>query len=160
MYRHKYARYSRSAQWLSGNALAHEIKERELIPAGMKKKCFDIGYWNGLWCRGLYFRPKMIFIPPPLSGNDIFFPSRDTSFFDSHCGVFALILPYFAIILPFYFPFSHFLSPFLLFPSPFFIFLLHFPLFLFTFSYFFPQMTSADIFPPPRGGRYFPINYI
>ncbi len=64
--------------------------------------------------RGLYFGPKTIFIPPPLL-KMIFFPSRDTSFFYSHCGLFALILPYFAFILPFYFPFSHFLSTFFLF---------------------------------------------
>jgi hypothetical protein len=38
--------------------------------------------------RGLYFGPKMIFIPPP-SENDIFPPSRDMSFFDSHRGLFA-----------------------------------------------------------------------
>jgi hypothetical protein len=31
-----------------------------------------------------------------------------------------------------------------------------FPLFLFAFSYFSPQMTLADISPPPGGG-YFPI---
>ncbi len=30
-----------------------------------------------------------------------------------------------------------------------------FPLFLFVFSYFFPQMTSADISPPPGGGGIF-----
>jgi hypothetical protein len=40
-------------------------------------------------------------------------------FFDSHRGLFALILPYFAFILPFYFPFSYFLSPFFLFLSQF-----------------------------------------
>jgi hypothetical protein len=67
--------------------------------------------------RGLYFGMKTI--PPPF-WKWYFFPSRDTSFYDSHRGLFALILPYFAIILPFYFPFSHFLSPF-------FLFLLHFP---------------------------------
>jgi hypothetical protein len=73
------------------------------------------------------------------------------SFFDSHHGLFVLILPYFAFILSFYFPFSHFLSPFFPFLSPFFPFLLHFPPFFFlAFSYFFPQITSADI--PPRGG--------
>jgi hypothetical protein len=85
----------------------------------------------------------------------IFSPSRITSFFNSHCGLFAKILPYFAFNLPFYFPFSHFLSPLFLFLSPFTFFHLvfpSFPLFLFTFLYFFPQMTSADIFLPPKGG--------
>jgi hypothetical protein len=55
-------------------------------------------------------------------------------------------------ILPFYFPISHFLSPFFLFLSPFFIFFplscfsfYIFPIFLIVFSYFFSQMTSADI---------------
>jgi hypothetical protein len=56
-------------------------------------------------CRGLYFGPKTIFITPPPSENAIFTPSSDTSFFDSHCGLFALILPYFAFILPFSSPF-------------------------------------------------------
>jgi hypothetical protein len=94
----------------------------------------------------------MILIPPP-SENYIFSPSCDTSFYESHRGLFALILPYFAIILPFYFPFSHFLSSFFLFLSPFFLFLLHFPLFSLRLLYFFPQMTSADI--SPRGGGIF-----
>ncbi len=98
-------------------------------------------------CRGLYFGPKTIFIPPPPSENYISSPSRNTSFFDSHRGLFALILPYFAFILPFYFPFSNFLFPF-------FLFLQHFPPFSLGL---FPQMTSADIFPPLGGGGYFPI---
>ncbi len=99
--------------------------------------------------QGSIFRSENdIYSPPPL-WKWYFSPSRDMSFFDSHRGLFALILPYFVFILPFFFPFSHFLSPF-------FLFLLIFPLFLFPFSYFFPKMTSADIFPPPWGG-YFPI---
>ncbi len=69
--------------------------------------------------RGLYFGPKTIFIHLPPSENDIFPPSRDTSFFDSHRGLFALILPYFEFILPFYFPFSNFLFPFLPFSATF-----------------------------------------
>ncbi len=80
----------------------------------------------------------------------IFFPPRDISFFNSHCGLFVSILPNFAIILPFYFHFSHFLSPF-------FLFLLHFSPFSLHLFIFFPQMTSADISLPPSGG-YFPIN--
>ncbi len=65
-----------------------------------------------------------------------------------------LIFPFLQLFYPFTslflfsFTFSHFLSPF-------FLFLLHFPPFLFASSYFFPQMTSADISPP--GGEYFPI---
>jgi hypothetical protein len=74
------------------------------------------------------------------------------SFLDSPWGLFALILPYFAFILPLFFPFSLFLSPFFLFLSSFFLFLLHLPPFSLTFSYFFPQMTSADIFSSPQGG--------
>jgi hypothetical protein len=100
--------------------------------------------------QGSIFRSEKYIYSPPPSENDIFSPSRDTLFFDTHRGLFALILPYFAFILSFYFPFSHFLSPF-------FLFLLLFPLFLFAFSYFFPQMTLADIFSPPGGGGYFPI---
>ncbi len=107
--------------------------------------------------RGLYFGPKTIFIPPPPSENDIFSPSRDTSFFDSHPGLFVLFLPYFAIILPFYFPFSHFLSPFFLFLSLFFLFLLHFPPFSLRLFIFFPPNDIGWYFPPPpRGGGYFP----
>jgi hypothetical protein len=98
-------------------------------------------------------RKQYLFPPPPENYN--FSPSCVTSFFDSHRGVFALILPYFAFILPFYFPVSHFLplSSFFFSLSSFFLF----PLFLFNFSYFFPQMTLADIFPSPGGGGYFPM---
>ncbi len=90
--------------------------------------------------RDLYFGPKTIFIPAHLFWKWYFSPTPDMSFFESHHGLFALILPYFEFILPFYFPFSHFISPF-------FLFFIIFPLFLFAFSYFSPQMTSADIFP-------------
>ncbi len=66
-------------------------------------------------------------------------------------AVGGLILPFFAIILPFYFPFSLFfpLSSFFFPLSSLFFYI--FPLFLFTFLYFFPQMTSADIFSFPQG---------
>jgi hypothetical protein len=94
---------------------------------------------------GVYISVRKRYLFPPPSENYIFSPSRDTSFFDCHRGLFVLLLPYFAIILPFYFPFSHFLSPF-------FLFFYIFPLFLFAFSYFFPKMTSPDIFSPPGGG--------
>jgi hypothetical protein len=112
------------------------------------------------YSRGLYFGPKIIFIPPPTPPvNDIFFPLATRHFTTPHGGLFALILPYFAIILPFYFLFSHFLSPSFPLSSFFFplssFFFYIFLFFLFAFSYFFPQMTSADIFPP--GGRSFPI---
>ncbi len=104
--------------------------------------------------RGLYFGPKTIpiYIPPP-PWKWYFSPSCDTSFFDSHHGLSALILPNFAFILPFYFPFSHFLSlSCFFFPlsscffslSSFFFYI--FPLFLFPFSYF-PKWHRL-IFPP------------
>ncbi len=96
--------------------------------------------------RSIVWSENDIYSPPP-SENDIFSPSCDTLFFDSHRGLFALILPYFAFILPFYFPFSHFLSPFFLFFS--FIFS---PFFSSPFHIFSPQMTSADISPPGGGG--------
>ncbi len=104
--------------------------------------------------RDLYFGPKTIFIPPPPFWKWYFSPSRDTSFFDSHHGLLALILPNFASVLPFYFPFSHFLSHFFLFLFPFFLFRLHFPPFSLHFFIFFPQMTSANIPPPPGGGMH------
>ncbi len=107
--------------------------------------------------RGLYFGPKTIFIPPPPSENDIFSPSHKTLFFDSHCGLFALILPYFAFILPCFFPFSHFLSPFLIFLSPFFLFLLHFPPFSLPLFIFFPPNDIGWYLFPSPGGAYFPI---
>jgi hypothetical protein len=57
----------------------------------MMSTCNPLLYfrWNGsatvtsygyLKCRGLYFGPKTIFIPPPPSENDIFSPFRDISF--------------------------------------------------------------------------------
>jgi hypothetical protein len=48
-----------------------------------------------------------------------------------------------------FFPLSSFFFPF----SSFFFYI--FTLFLLAFSYFSPQMTSADIFPPPQGGGVF-----
>jgi hypothetical protein len=88
--------------------------------------------------RGHYFGPKndIYFHPPPL--KIIFYPSCDTSFFDSYCDLFVLILPYFAFILPSCFAFSHFISPF-------FLFILHFLPFSLPLFIFFPQMTLADI---------------
>ncbi len=75
------------------------------------------------------------------------------SFFDSHHGLFSLILPYFAFSLPFYFPFSHFLSPFFLFLFPFFLFLLRFPPFsLHLFIFFPPNDIGWYFFPSPGGG--------
>ncbi len=59
----------------------------------------------------VYFGPKTIMIPPPLSENDIF-PLWRHAIFDSCRTLFTLILPYFAFIFPFYFLFSLFLSPF------------------------------------------------
>jgi hypothetical protein len=98
--------------------------------------------------QGSIFRSEnYIYSPPPPSENDIFFPSRDMSFFYSHCGLFALILPYFAFILPFYFPFSNFLSPFFPFLSPFFLFLSPFFLFL---LHFLPFSLGLFIFFPPN----------
>ncbi len=91
---------------------------------------------------GSIFRSENFIYSPP-SEKEILSPSRDTSFFISHCGLFALILPYFAIILPFYFPFSHFLSPS-------FLFLLHFPPFSLPFHIFSPKWHRL-IFPPPQG---------
>ncbi len=98
----------------------------------------------------LYFSQKTIFIPPPPFLKMILFPpSPDTSFFDSHPGCFALILPYFAIILPFYFPFSHFLP----------LYSFFFPLSSF-FFYIFPFLSLPfhihspkwhQLISPPRG---------
>ncbi len=114
------------------------------------KNNFDFGNLT----RGLYFGPKTIFIPPPF-WKLYFSPSRDTSLFHYHRGLFALILPYFAIILPFYFPFSHFLSPFFLFLPTFFLFLLLFPPFSFRLFIFFPPNDIGWYFFSPRGGGVF-----
>jgi hypothetical protein len=69
----------------------------------------------------------------PLLLKMIFAPSHDMLFFDSHHGLFAIIIPYFAFILPFYFPYSHF-------PSLFFPFSFAFLPFSFTFSPFFSSL--------------------
>jgi hypothetical protein len=45
------------------------------------------------------FGPETIFIsPPPPSKNYTFPPSRDTSFFDSYCALFAIIILYIVFI--------------------------------------------------------------
>jgi hypothetical protein len=100
---------------------------------------------------GVYILVRKRYLFPPPSENDIFSPSRESSFFDSQRGLFALILPYFAFILPFNFLCSHFLSSFFIFLSPFPFSFTLLPLLISLFSYFFPKMTSADIFYPPLG---------
>ncbi len=109
-------------------------------------------------CRGLYFHLKTIFIPP--FPKMIFFSPRKTLFFNSYRALFALILPYFFFFHLFYLLTSHFLSfSFSLLPVfPFYSFSLTLPPFSLPLSIFPPpQMPSADIFSPPRGGGYFPI---
>jgi hypothetical protein len=94
---------------------------------------------------------RYLFTPPLL--KIIFFPFRNTLFFDSFCGLFALILPYFAFILHFYFPFLFsflFSFPFLPFSFPFLPFRLLFsshPLFI-----FFPLNDITWYSPPPGKG--------
>jgi hypothetical protein len=101
---------------------------------------------------------KQYLFPPPPSENDIFPPLATHRFLTP----IVAFLPYFFLFLQLFYPFT---SPFLIFftlssfspLSSFFFplssfFLYIFPLFLFTFSYFFPQMTSADIFSFPQGG--------
>jgi hypothetical protein len=100
--------------------------------------------------RGLYFDSESTFIPP--LQKLYLSPSRDLSFFDPYCALFALIPPYFAFISPFYFPLVFLFPLSSIFPlSSFFsyIFLFSLPM-----SFFFPPMISADI--PPQGG-YFSI---
>ncbi len=96
---------------------------------------------------GVYISIRKWFLFPPLSENDIFSPSRDTSFFDSHHGLFALHLAYFAFILPFYFPFLSFSFPFLPFSFT-------FSPFSFSPFHIFSPKWHRLIFPPPGG--YFP----
>jgi hypothetical protein len=117
--------------------------------------------------QGPIFWSENYIYPPPPFWKLYFSLCRDTSFFNFHSGLFALIL-ILQLFYPFTFPFLIFfplyslflpLSSFFLPLSSFFLplssfFFYIFPLFLFTFSYFFPQMTSADISP---GGGYFPI---
>jgi hypothetical protein len=113
--------------------------------------------------QGRLFSPAVVDIcsgqgPIFQSENDIYSPSCDMSFFNSHRWPFCLNHCYFAFILPF-FTSSFFISfPFLFFFFPLFPFLLHFPpitLPLFTFPP--PQMTLADT-PPLGGGEgYYPI---
>ncbi len=106
------------------------------------------------YTRGLYFGPKTIFIPPPF-WKWYFFPlSRHVVFrlpSWPFCLNSSLFCNYFTLLLPLF----SFSFPFLPFLSLFYLLLLHFPSFFSSpFSYFFPQMTSADI---SRGGEYFPI---
>ncbi len=88
----------------------------------------------------------------------IFFPSHDMSFFDSHCGLFALILPYFAFFYPFTSPFLIFfpLSSFFFSLSSFFFNILP----LFSSPFLFSPPNDIDWYPVPWGGGgagYFPI---
>jgi hypothetical protein len=109
--------------------------------------------------QGSIFRSENdIYSTPPPSKNEIFSPSRDMSFLTPTVAFLPSIFP---ILHLFY----HFSSPFLIFfPFSSFFFPLSsfcfyiFCLFLLTFSYFFPQMTSADILPPPPPGGYVPRN--
>ncbi len=96
--------------------------------------------------RGLYFGPKIIFIPfLLLKMNDIFLPLVTCRFSTS----IMVLLPCFFPILHLFYPFT---SPFLIFfpLSSFFFYI--FPFFLFAFSYFSPKWHR--LISPPRG-RYF-----
>ncbi len=97
---------------------------------------------------GIYILVQKLYSSPRPFRKWYFCPSRDSSFFDSYCTLFALILPYFAFILPFYFPFSLFLSPF---------FLFYFSSFLSSPLIFFPPNDIADISSPGEVGGDFPI---
>ncbi len=100
--------------------------------------------------QGLYFGPKMIFIPPPPSENDIFLLSRHVIFhlpswpffLDSSlfCIYFTLLLPLFSFSSPFSVLFS--LSSFFL----------HFPTFSFHLFHIFSPKCHRLIFPREGGG--------
>ncbi len=88
----------------------------------------------------VYILVRKRYSPPP-SENDIFSPSRDMLFFDSHRDLFALIFPYFAFILPFYFPFFIF--------SPLFFHI--YPYFSSPPHIFSPKCHRLILFPHARG---------
>ncbi len=106
--------------------------------------------------RGLYFCPKMIFIPPPfwkwyffpLSRHVVFRLLSWPFFLNSSlfCICFTLLLPLFS----FSFPFLPFSFPFLPFSFTF------SPFFSLPFHIFSPKWHGL-IFPPPRGGGVFSI---
>jgi hypothetical protein len=96
---------------------------------------YTVGYGLTHVGRGLYFGPKTIFISPAPSENYIFPPPPTRHFSTPIVAFCALILPYFSFIF-----------------SPFFLFLLYFLPFSLRLFIFFPQMTSADIPPPPGVG--------
>ncbi len=139
----------RKTSWNKSKTFHVHTNPSPLPPTPTNAKGIDLVYLSGkyklryLALRGLYFGPKIIFIPPS-SENDTFSTSRDMLFFHSHRGLLAIILPYFAVSLPFYFPFSHFLSPF-------FLFLKYFPPFSLCLFIFFPP-NDISWYPPPRGG--------
>ncbi len=104
--------------------------------------------------RGLYFGPKMIFIPPPF-WKLYFLPLSQHVFLGLPSWPFCLNSSLFCNYFTPLFPFFSFLSPFFLF------FLLHFPLFSLRLFIFSPKWHQL-IFPPPGGEGggvvgYFPI---
>ncbi len=147
----------------SGDTPCHGVVAGETVKQGCDESEASPSFQAVSRCRsllppGVYILVRKRYLSPPPFWKWHFFPSRDTSFFYSHFGLFALILPYFAVIWPFYLPFYHFLFPFFLFLPPFFLFLLHFPLFYsLRFHIFSPKWHGLIFPPPPRGGGYFPI---
>ncbi len=100
----------------------------------------------------IFWSENDIYSPPPLL-KMIFFPPLATCHFSTPIvAFFPKIFPILHLFYPFTSPFLIFFPPYSFFFSLSSFFFYIFPLFLFIFSYFFPQMTSADIFPPPQGG--------
>ncbi len=94
--------------------------------------------------QGSIFRSENDIYSPPPSENYIFPPLATRRFSTTIVAFYPFTSPFliFFPLFSFFFPLSSF-------------FFYFFPLFLFAFSYFFPQMTSADIFSSPRGGGVF-----
>jgi hypothetical protein len=106
--------------------------------------------WTFLESRGLYFDPKWYLsslflkvIFSPLSLHVVFW-----LLLCHFCLSSSLFYIYFTLSLPIF----SFSLPLLLFLSPFLIHLQHFPSFSLPLLIFSPQMTSAEIAPPPGAG--------
>ncbi len=139
--------------WCSRPARSHPTHSRGCLSTyyeNISKEITYHSYKNIKKISGVYISVQKRYLFPHPSENDIFSPSRDTSFFDSHRGLFSLNSSLFCIYFTLLLPLFSFSFPFLPFSFPFLPFSFTFSPFFSLPFHIFPQMTSADIF-PPRG---------
>ncbi len=132
-------------------------RTKQTCPPMVTSNDLNLNICNESLQQGSIFRSENdTYLFPPPFWKWYFSPSRDSYFFKTPIVAFLpLFLPILQLFYPFTFPFLIFF-PFLPFSFSFLPYSFTFsPFFPSPFHIFFPQMTSADILPPPKGGGIF-----